>query len=201
MPTGTPFHGFIPPFPIRVDEFGSTPGITAVPALHLLSHTHSDHILGLSAKSFASTIICSADAKEMLLKHELYKERALRDTDLCDEARLSRTFGHLRVPPLLRDGRIDYTGSRDLLVCHFYFHAETSCPSFTQRTLPLNTPTNIELSDNQIITLTLFDANHCPGAVMYFPCLFENVGLLTHFSQVSRGRRSGCGSSYWRLSS
>ena len=39
-----------------------------------------------------------------------------------------------------------------------------------KRTLPLNTPTKIELSDNQAITLTLFDANHCPGAVMYFPC-------------------------------
>ena len=117
MPTGTAFHGFIPPFPIRVDEFGPTPGCTTVPALHLLSHTHSDHILGLSAKSFASTIICSADAKEMLLKHEVYNERALRDMDLPNEARLSRTFGHLRVPPLLSGGRCDYTGSRDLLVC------------------------------------------------------------------------------------
>ncbi|KAH8984460.1 beta-lactamase-like protein [Lactarius akahatsu] len=141
MPTGTAFHGFIPPFPIRVDEFA---------ALHLLSHTHSDHILGLSAKSFASTIICSTDAKEMLLRHEVYNERALKDMELRDEARLSRTFGHLRVPPLLRDGRFDYSGSRDLL-----------------RTLPLNTPTKIELSDKQIVTLTLFDANHCPGAVMF----------------------------------
>ncbi|KAI9430540.1 beta-lactamase-like protein [Lactarius indigo] len=148
MPTGTPFHGFIPPFPIRVDEFGPAPGSTA--ALHLLSHTHSDHILGLSAKSFASTIICSADAKEMLLRHEVYNERALKDLELRDEARLSRTFGHLRVPPLLRDGRFDYSGSRDLL-----------------RTLPLNTPTKIELSDKQTVTLTLFDANHCPGAVMF----------------------------------
>ncbi|KAN0128916.1 Beta-lactamase-like protein, partial [Lactarius tabidus] len=150
MPTGTPFHGFIPPFPIRVDEFGSTSGLAAVPALHLLSHTHSDHILGLSAKSFASTVICSADAKEMLLRHEVYNERALKDMDLREEARLSRTFCHLRVQPALRDGRFDYTGSRDLL-----------------KTLPLNTPTKIELSDNQTITLTLFDANHCPGAVMF----------------------------------
>ncbi|KAI9448810.1 hypothetical protein BJY52DRAFT_1310396 [Lactarius psammicola] len=150
MPTGTPFHGLIPPFPIRVDEFGPTPGFAAVPALHLLSHTHSDHILGLSAKSFASTIICSSDAKEMLLRHEVYNERALRDVDLRDEARLSKTFCHLRVPPLLKDGRFDYSGSRDLL-----------------KTLPLNNPTKIELSDNQTITLTLFDANHCPGAVRF----------------------------------
>lgn len=59
----------------------------------------------------------------MLLKHEVYNERALKDMDLRNEARLSRTFGHLRVPPLLRDGRLDYTGSRDLLVCRLYIHA------------------------------------------------------------------------------
>ena len=118
--TGWPLNDLSWPFPIRVDEFGPTPGFTAVSALHLLSHTHSDHILGLSAKSFASTIICSADAKEMLLRHEVYNERALRDVDLRDEARLSKTFCHLRVPPLLKDGRFDYSGSRDLLVCHPY---------------------------------------------------------------------------------
>ena len=172
MPTGTPFHGFIPPFPVRVDEFGPTPGFAAVPALHLLSHTHSDHIVGLSAKSFASTVICSADAKEMLLRHEVYNERALRDMNLREEARLSRTFGHLRVPPLLRDGRYDYSGSRDLLVCHLHSPINPWLIA-PKKTLPLNTPTKIELSDKQVITLTLFDANHCPGAVMYIPCLFE----------------------------
>lgn len=116
----TPFHGLIPPFPIRVDQFGAFPGLTAVPALHLLSHTHSDHILGLSAKSFASTIICSPDAKEMLLRHELYSERFLRDVDLRDEARLSRTFGHLKVSPCLKDGKLDFSVGRDFLVCYSY---------------------------------------------------------------------------------
>ena len=117
MPPGTPFHGFIPPFPIRVDQFASAPELTSVPALYLLSHTHTDHILGLSAKSFASTTICSPDAKEMLLRHETYSERAMKDTDLRDEARASKTFAHLRIPPLLNDGRLDYFASRDLLVC------------------------------------------------------------------------------------
>ncbi|KAF8466527.1 hypothetical protein DFH94DRAFT_639281, partial [Russula ochroleuca] len=147
---GTPLHGFIPPFPIRVDQFGASPGLTAVPALHLLSHTHSDHIVGLSANSFASTIICSTDAKQMLLRHELYSDRFLRDVDLRNEARLSRTFGHLKVPLFLKDGKLDFSAGRDLL-----------------RILPLHTPTKIELSDNLTITLTLFDANHCPGAVMF----------------------------------
>jgi glyoxylase-like metal-dependent hydrolase (beta-lactamase superfamily II) len=118
MPRGTPLHGFIPPFPIRVDQFGASPGLTVVPALHLLSHTHSDHILGLSANSFASTIFCSPDAKQMLLKYEPYSERFLRDIDLRDEVRLSRTFGHLKVPPLLKDGKLDLSSGRDLLVCY-----------------------------------------------------------------------------------
>lgn len=123
MPRDTPFHGLVPPFPIRVDQFGASPGLTAVPALHLLSHTHSDHILGLSAKSFASTIICSPDAKQMLLRHELYNERLLRDVDLRDEARLSRTFCHLKVSPCLKDGKLDYTVGRDFLVCYPYSRA------------------------------------------------------------------------------
>ncbi|KAI0263912.1 beta-lactamase-like protein [Gloeopeniophorella convolvens] len=151
MPPGTPYHGLIPPFPIRVDQFGAVPQLDAAPpALHLLSHTHSDHIVGLSAKSFASQIICSADAKEMLLKHEVYGARALVDAELRAEVRVGRTFGHLKVPPVVRDGRVEYAGSRDLL-----------------KTLPLNTPTRIELSASQKITLTLIDANHCPGAVMF----------------------------------
>jgi hypothetical protein len=121
MPSGTPFHGFIPPFPIRVDQFGALPSPTTVPALHLLSHTHSDHIIGLSAKSFSSMIICSHDAKQMLLKHEVYHERALKDVDLRDEARLSRTtFGHLKLPPFLKDGKLNFSESRDLLVCLHY---------------------------------------------------------------------------------
>ena len=80
----------------------------------------ADDILGPSAKSFASTIICSPDAKQMLLRHELYNERLLRDVDLRDEARLSRTFGHFKVSPCLEDGKLDYTVGRDFLVCYPY---------------------------------------------------------------------------------
>ncbi|KAH8881356.1 hypothetical protein GQ53DRAFT_513411 [Thozetella sp. PMI_491] len=39
--------------------------------------------------------------------------------------------------------------------------------------LPLETPTVINLSPGEDIRVTLFDANHCPGAVMF---LFEGVG-------------------------
>ncbi|KAF3761732.1 hypothetical protein M406DRAFT_49934 [Cryphonectria parasitica EP155] len=41
------------------------------------------------------------------------------------------------------------------------------------KSLPLDTPTEIELEPGNIICVTLFDANHCPGAVMF---LFEGNG-------------------------
>ena len=37
--------------------------------------------------------------------------------------------------------------------------------------IPLETPTKIELAPGNVITVTLFGANHCPGAVMF---LIEN---------------------------
>ncbi|KAF7321032.1 DRMBL domain-containing protein [Mycena chlorophos] len=149
MPRGSPYHSFVKPYHIRVDEFTATPDVDTVPFLHLLTHTHSDHIVGLQAKSFGYTVVCSQDAKEMLLRHEVYKERAFFEQEYRAEA--TRTYSHLKVDPLIQpDGSVVYEGSRDLL-----------------KALTLNTPTEIELSNNDKVTITLFDANHCPGAVMF----------------------------------
>ncbi|CAL1712191.1 unnamed protein product [Somion occarium] len=149
MPTGTPYNAFIHPYSIRVDDFSAPDNLHTKAALHLLSHTHADHINGLSSKSFASTVICSHDAKEMLLRHEVYSERALKAMDI--RAENVRTFQHLKVQPrMMEDGTLHYTGSRDLL-----------------KTIPLNTPTQYELSDDNNVIITLLDANHCPGAVMF----------------------------------
>jgi len=120
MPTGTPYNSLIPPYRIRVDDFATPtqqdPHLG--PLLHLLTHTHSDHINGLSAKSFGFKVYCSHDAKEMLLKHEVYAERALQTLNL--RAEKVRTYSHLKVDPLqFSDGKIYYQGSRDLLVRPF----------------------------------------------------------------------------------
>jgi len=117
MPTGTPYNSYVLPYRIRVDDFSEVnhqdPATT--PLLHLLTHTHSDHVNGLSARSFGYRVICSNDAKEMLLRHEVYAERELQALDLRTEK--IRTYAHLKVDPLRNpDGTMYYNGSRDLLV-------------------------------------------------------------------------------------
>ncbi|KAF8526751.1 beta-lactamase-like protein [Gautieria morchelliformis] len=149
MPPGTPHHSFILPYRIRVDDF-MTPRDRHFepPALYLLSHTHSDHITGLSAKSFGARVVCSIDAKHMLLNYEYALDRIAFDKGEIPEKR--RPYAHLKIYhiPSARSKRKTY--SRDLL-----------------KALPLNSPTTIELSDDVTVTLTLLDANHCPGAVMF----------------------------------
>lgn len=115
MPPGAPYHGFILPYPIRVDEFTCLPSDYPVaPKLHLLTHTHSDHVHGLSSKSFGHIVVCSQDAKHMLLRHEVFDERNMFERG--ERAEKRRTFKHLRVAPLKRkDGTVEH-GGRDLLV-------------------------------------------------------------------------------------
>ncbi|KAE9387923.1 hypothetical protein BT96DRAFT_454671 [Gymnopus androsaceus JB14] len=151
MPPGAPFNLFALPYPIRVDAFSaispSCPEPNAV--LHLLTHTHSDHIVGLQAKSFCQRVICSADAKDMLLRHEVYRERALHEGEYRAEHNF--TFKHLKVDPWIGpDEEVFYHGSRDLL-----------------NVFPMNMPTTVELGRDKKVTITLFDANHYPGAVMF----------------------------------
>lgn len=115
MPTGTPYDSFVRPYQIRVDNFTGTTGTNRVPYLYLLSHTHTDHVAGLAARSFSGRIICSPDAKQMLLRHEVYAERTLKDMDI--RAEKVRTFKHLKIDPMaFQDGSLDHTKARDLIV-------------------------------------------------------------------------------------
>ena len=112
-----PFHAFIPPYPIRVDAF-QTPRLKdssmPIPDLHLLTHTHSDHLTGLSARSFAGMVICSKDAKEMLLNWESKEDRINFDKKFITTRR--RGYEHLKIEPTWEGDRLNWERSRDLLV-------------------------------------------------------------------------------------
>ncbi|KAF9784697.1 beta-lactamase-like protein [Thelephora terrestris] len=164
MPPGAPYRGFILPYSIRVDEFTGLPSdYPVVPKLHLLTHTHTDHLNGLSSKSFGYTVVCSEDAKQMLLRHEVFDERSLFEHGIRAEKR--RTFKHLKVSPLKRkDGTLEH-GGRDLL-----------------QTIPLRTPTEFNLNGEDVVTITAMDANHCPGAVMYL--VQGSQGSILHTGDV-----------------
>jgi len=113
MPTGTPYNSFALPYRIKVDNFSTPQNQEVMPALHLLTHTHSDHTNGLSLKSFGYVIVCSHDAKEMLLRHEVFAERELKQKDLRSE--LVRTYAHLKVDRV-QSPTARFQASRDLLV-------------------------------------------------------------------------------------
>jgi Cft2 family RNA processing exonuclease len=167
MPPGAPFNSFLNPYPIRVDAFATPIGDLSFkpPALHLLTHTHSDHIVGLSSQSFAGLVVCSETAKEMLLRYEVTKDRINYDNGVINHKR--RSYSHLRIDSALVNGRADHSCARDLLVGRCQ-PALTDRHALThpKRAIPLNTPTEFELSATLTVRITAIDANHCPGAVM-----------------------------------
>lgn len=166
MPPGAPYRGFVLPYSIRVDEFAGLPSDYPVaPKLHLLTHTHSDHLHGLSSKSFGYTVVCSEDAKQMLLRHEVFDERSMFEHGTRGEKR--RTFKHLRVAPLKRkDGTVEHRG-RDLLVRNLGRRITRAQLNLDlKRAIPLRTRTEFILNEEDVVTITTVDANHCPGAVM-----------------------------------
>ena len=110
--------------------------------------------------------MCSHDAKSMLLKHEVYRERMLKDGEFKGEERDSRTFGHLKVGPSVLGNNVSYVNVRDLLVRSSLFPSNYFSYSF-QRDLDIETPTIFEFSTTETVTVTLFEANHCPGSVMW----------------------------------
>ncbi|KAK7041798.1 hypothetical protein VNI00_009087 [Paramarasmius palmivorus] len=156
MPPGAPFRSFALPYPIRIDEFTSLPSSDDLddpipkPKLHLLTHTHSDHVVGLAAKGFGYNVICSEDAKEMLLRIEEGRERALLQNGCRAEP--VRKYRHLKVDEIHGpDGEvINGHQARDLL-----------------STCKVNDPFTKEYGEGAEVVITAIGANHCPGSVMY----------------------------------
>ena len=156
MPPGAPFRSFALPYPIRVDEFADTRDtdndIPSNAKFHLLTHTHSDHLVGLQAKSFAQKVRCSEDAKQMLLRIEQYQERSLRDKGYRSQP--TRTYKHLEVEPVCDPAGncLNPGQARSLL-----------------ETCKVNSPFEVEYAEGRKVMITAIDANHCPGSVMCVP--------------------------------
>ncbi|KAK0530356.1 hypothetical protein OC842_003957 [Tilletia horrida] len=120
--------------------------------INLLTHLHSDHLMGLAdKKKWPDVVICSVATKEMLLRLETQKHRIAMDVDQADP---NPPYGHLRITKKEAQAARKTQGSavqpRDVL-----------------RALSLNTPTTIRYTQTTTLTITLIDANHMPGAVMF----------------------------------
>ncbi|KZP23344.1 hypothetical protein FIBSPDRAFT_737483, partial [Athelia psychrophila] len=109
------------PSNIRIDDFTDSSNLHnagrpwVALALHLLTHIHTDPIGGLSDKSFGHQVICSIDANEIPLQHEVYgARRVVHEQEMRSEK--LRTFSHFKVDPrVMPNGEIYHTGARDLL--------------------------------------------------------------------------------------
>lgn len=120
------------------------------PLACFLSHIHSDHLAGLD--TFRGRLVyCSPATRAMLLK-------------------LQRKASRINFAQrILEIEEITYKHQRNRLVSFPSppLHSPQSEADPSQKALPLNTPTEVELTPNSTIRVTLLDANHCPGAVMF----------------------------------
>lgn len=149
------FDGFVAEFPdIRIDRFRDATltrpapdspqeqSTRRPPALaFLLSHAHSDHLVGLQSCRSAF-IYCSAATREIVLRLERRSHRLM----FAPGGVLVAEKG---AKALQRQGR-EYARLAGQL-----------------KPLPLDTPVTIELAPGRTIQVTLFSANHCAGAVMF----------------------------------
>ncbi|CAO1635212.1 unnamed protein product [Parajaminaea phylloscopi] len=115
-----------------------------------------DHLEGLATPIHnASPIYCSTETKEMLLRLEPGPSRAAGEIDVPMGVRgRKRPYEWLKVTQQEAHVRNRHTGSR--VVPRDLLHA-----------LPLNTPTEIPYLPGRNVRITLLDANHMPGAVMF----------------------------------
>ncbi|PWN36151.1 uncharacterized protein FA14DRAFT_190064 [Meira miltonrushii] len=166
--------GFIEEYPlIRVDKFTGTlsklpewlstsaredlPSFAShysPPHIQLLSHPHTDHLVGLSSLSqHSAPIYCSETTKRLLLALERKEDRIRFDEGKITTRK--RPYRHLRRTEKECNALNAQTG----------IHALT--PWDLLIPLPFDKPIQIQYNANTKIRLTLLPANHMPGSTMF----------------------------------
>ncbi|RKK17651.1 hypothetical protein BFJ66_g2568 [Fusarium oxysporum f. sp. cepae] len=141
------FNGIVSEFPdIRIDFFWRNAGAQP-PLACFLSHVHSDHLAGI--ESLRSPLYIS--------KLGLSNSTNCRSSVYCSAATKEILLRLERYPC-----RINYAKGVLESTQQTFKHLRK-----VLKPLPLETPTSIELRPGREIQVTLFDANHCPGAVMF----------------------------------
>ncbi|CRG90326.1 Protein artemis [Talaromyces islandicus] len=136
------------------DYFRKIPDQPA-PLACFLSHVHSDHLQGLESLR-SPFIYCSAVTKEVRFygKQSSSLAESLQSKLLLRIEKYPHRMNFLKG---ILESRKQHYGHLEKLL----------------RPIPLHTPTEIQLTPLQRIRVTLFDANHCAGAVMF---LIEDQG-------------------------
>jgi len=150
------FDGFIREFQglIRVDNFqqsGWLPEGCRPSLVYLLSHAHSDHMVGLE-KHTSTIVYCSEVTQDIVLKIRPARAR-INDANGFGSGKIDRTY-------------------KNLLPCG----PEEKC---LLKPLKLHAPEVITLNtpDLDKCRITLIPANHCPGSVMFLIQMW-NINVL-----------------------
>ncbi|PWN22563.1 hypothetical protein BCV69DRAFT_147418 [Microstroma glucosiphilum] len=137
-------------------ELAGTDDCFPHPTIQLLTHIHVDHLEGLNSPLYnAAPIYCSYQTKEMLLRLEPGPSRTAGEAGVAMGSHgRKRPYEWLKLTQQEASIRRRETGS-------------SVAPRDILHPLPLNTPTSVQYLPGVKVKLTLLDANHMPGAVMF----------------------------------
>ncbi|KAK4052822.1 hypothetical protein OIV83_002109 [Microbotryomycetes sp. JL201] len=142
-------HGFINEFPwIRVDAFDKArkppEGSVSSAHVYLLTHCHTDHIVGLDSPLFSGIVYMTEPTKTVILNTATAGDR-VRHEEMG--SRLSKKFANLLATQAQKKAK---------------HRAADSI-----RIVTLNAPFTIAGPAGETVTVTALDANHCIGSCMY----------------------------------
>ncbi|GAA5826627.1 hypothetical protein JCM11251_002825 [Rhodosporidiobolus azoricus] len=147
-------HGFLREFPfIRIDAFDGDPAnvnpyTAKAPLFYLLTHAHTDHIVGLDSPHFAGQIYCTPLTKRLLLETMTAADR-VREEELGKRVKRVKKFANLTRFKNAKGAGSRGTGMDRIITINY------------------NTPTVISGPGGVSVTVTALDANHCPGSCMW----------------------------------